>query len=518
VNAADAAALTSDPIWRAAELIPVAGGNLAAVREAADIVDEVSREAVAPIVDITATVGIKEFAPVDGAIQLQPLIDARPGIAAASDSLSSADKRARAIATDGLIAPVADAVLRLQTTVAEAAVLVDTVDRAATLLPPMMGADGARNYVLLFQNPAELRATGGIPGALAQLTVVDGAISLTQQASSADFPRAPASVLELPLETRALYGDITGRYIQDVNLTPQFQLTGPLAAEMWRQQFGVEVDGVMSLDPVVLSYLLRATGPINLPTGDVLTSDNAVQLLLSDVYARYPDPRAQDLFFAAAAAAVFDAVASGSLQPVPLLDALVQAGSENRLLVWSAHEDEQSQLAETSLAGGLPVSDGKTERIGVYFNDATGSKMGTYLQTQVDTGLAVCRSDGLTQLDVAITLTNTAPADAATSLPAYVTGGGNFGVTPGNIKVITNVYGPTGSANLGVVRDGTELEHHATTDSGYPVSAVTIELAPGESVTFTSRFLAESTSVKKVVIQKTPEININPVGKVDISC
>jgi hypothetical protein len=517
-NASDAAALTSDPVWRAVEIIPVLGVNLTAVREAAGIVDDVSRNAIARIVGVSATVGVGEFAPVNGAVQLQPLIDAQPGLAAAAVVVDSADRRAQAIDTDATIGLVTKAVTKLQDTLSEATVVVDTVDRAATLLPSMMGASGDRNYLLLFQNPAELRATGGIPGAVAQLTVSGGAISLTQQASSGDFPMAPSPVAELPLETRALYGDITGQYIQDVNLTPQFPISATLAAEMWRQRFGVQVDGVMSVDPVALSYLLRATGPITLQTGDVLTSDNAVKLLLTDVYSRYPDTRAQDAFFAAAASAVFNAVATGAADPSKMLDALTQAGDEHRLLVWSANPGEQAELAETTIAGALPVSDAKTDRIGVYLNDATGSKMGTHLQTKIDTGRKVCRADGLPQSDVQITLTNTAPADAATSLPEYVTAGGAYGVTPGNIKLIVNIYGVPGSANLGLTRDGVEFAHHSTTDSGYPVSAVEVELAPGQSTTLVSSFLSSERNNARIVIQKTPEVNISPIGEVDLIC
>jgi hypothetical protein len=517
-KASEAAALTSDPVWRAVETFPLVGPNLAAVREAADIVDAVARDAVAPIVGISATVGLDKFAPVDGAVQLKPLIDAQPGLAAAAKALKAADKRARAIDTDDVVGVVASAVVKLRDTVSQATVVVDTVDRAAKLLPPMMGAGGERNYVLLFQNPAELRATGGIPGALAQLTVSGGAIALTRQASSGDFSTAQSPVAELPLETRGLYGDITGRFIQDVNLTPQFPLTASLAVEMWRQRFGVQVDGVMSVDPVALSYLLRATGPITLQTGDVLTSDNAVQVLLTDVYSRYPDTRAQDAFFAAAASAVFSAVATGAVDSSKMLDALTQAGDEHRLLVWSRNPGEQAELAETTIAGGLPVSDTKTDRIGVYFNDATGSKMGTHLQTQIDTGRKVCRADGLPRSDVEITLTNTAPVDAATSLPEYVTGGGAYGVTPGNIKVVVNIYGMPGSANLGLTRDGIEFAHHSTTDSGYPVSAVEVELAPGQTTTLVSSFLGSKRSNAQIVIQKTPEVNISTVGEVDLSC
>jgi len=517
-RASEAATLTSDPIWRAAEVIPYLGGNLTAVREAAGILDDVSRDAITPIVDVAASVGIDSFAPVNGAIPLQPLVDAQPAVASAADALAAANRRASDIDKDQTLPVIADAITTLQTTVDKAATAVDAVSRAAVLLPPMMGAEGDRNYLLLFQNPAELRATGGIPGALAQLTVSNGAISLTRQASSADFPKTATPVLELPVETRGLYGDITGKYIQDVNLTPQFPLTAELAREMWRQQFGVEVDGVLSVDPVVLGYLLKATGPITLPTGDVLTSDNAVSLLLSDVYARYPNPRDQDAFFAAAAASVFDAVAGGRFEPAALLRVLGRAGDEHRLLVYSAHADEQERLSETTLAGGLPVSDSKTARIGVYLNDATGSKMGTYLESHISTGVVVCRNDGRPQLGVQITMTNRAPADAGTSLPGYVTGEGAFGVPPGNIRVNVGVYGVPGSTNLGLTRDGMDLPSHVTTDSGYPVSAIGIELAPGESTTFIASFLAENVGTDTIVIQKTPEVNIFPVGKVDLSC
>src|SRR5690606_257909 len=122
----------------------------------------------------------------------------------------------------------------------EAAGSLAAVERAAKLVPVMLGAEGPRNYVLLFQNPAELRSTGGIPGALALIHTENGRIDLAAQASSSDFPHYDAPVLELSSETRGLYGDITGEYIQDVNLTPEFPLSAQLAREMWRLQFGVE--------------------------------------------------------------------------------------------------------------------------------------------------------------------------------------------------------------------------------------------------------------------------------------
>ncbi|WP_166874685.1 DUF4012 domain-containing protein [Salinibacterium sp. ZJ450] len=523
-HAASAVSLTGDPVWRAAELLPWVGGNLTAVREVAGIVDQLATDAIDPLVSMAGSIGVDQFKPVDGAIALQPLLDAQPAVSQADVAVKAALQRTRSIDTDGTVDVVSAAVVELEGVVGEAESVTDAINRAVTLLPAALGADGPRNYLMLFQNPAEPRSGGGIPGALAMLHTEGGAIELTEQASSSDFPHFDEPVLPLPIETEGLYGSIVGEYIQNVTLTPHFAMSGALAQEMWRLQYGTTVDGVISVDPVALSYLLRATGPITLATGDVLTSDNAVQLLLSDVYARYEDPAMQDLFFAAAAAAVFDTVASGQGDPVKLISALAQAGQERRLLVWSSAPEEQAVLEGTTLAGELPVSgdagasDATSEWFGVYLNDATGSKMGMHLDVQLGAGQVTCRQDGRPHYAIDVTLTNTAPADAATSLPEYVTGGGWFGVTPGHIKSLVAVYGPTDSQNLGLFVNGVTAEAHPTTDDGHPVTLKEVELVPGESVTLRAMFLGAAEFDGDIWIDATPFVNRNLTQELAITC
>ncbi|UOE44317.1 DUF4012 domain-containing protein [Agromyces larvae] len=211
-----------------------------------------------------------------------------------------------------LIGPIAEARDELVALLADTGAIVDALDRATRLLPAVLGADGPRNILLLIQNNAELRSTGGVPSALALIHAEGGALSLAAQADSGDTGRFDPIVTELPVESRALWGNNPARYMQDVAFLPQFPLGAPIAREMWRQRFGVEPDLVVALDPVVLSHVLEATGPVTMSTGDVLEAGTVVQRLLADVYARYPNPADQDAFFAGAAAAVFEAVAGGS--------------------------------------------------------------------------------------------------------------------------------------------------------------------------------------------------------------
>jgi len=503
-HAAEAAALTSDPIWRAAEVIPWVGPNLTVMRELSSTVDTVSRFGIGPLTSLAGSIGLSDFKPVDGKVNLQPLLDAQPPLAEASVSVGDAITRVRAIDASGSVQPLVDARQKLLGSLLEASSGLTVLNKAAQLMPAMLGADGARNYLVLFQNNAELRATGGIPGAMALVQTDGGSMTLAQQTSASSFPKYPAPVVELPQDTRSLYGDNTAQYMQDVNFTPNFALSGRIAREMWNRQYGAQVDGVISLDPIALSYLLKATGPIDLPTGDQLTSDNAVQLLLVDVYARYENPADQDAFFASAAAAVFGKIATGNLEPQTLISALAESGDENRILIWSSHEEDQAVLADTTLAGGLPVSDEAKQNFGVYFNDRTTAKMDPYLKVSIAAGQAVCRNDGLPHNSIQVTLTNTAPADAGSVLPDYVTGGGQFGIPAGNISTYISTYGAPGLYNLGVARDGARIPYKSATELDYGVSQVELELAPGESTVLDFQYLGDVPSERPVTVQHTP--------------
>ena len=86
-----------------------------------------------------------------------------------------------AIDTTPLAPQIAAPVQELDAKIGRAARLADRASRAVRLLPPMLGADGTRRYLFLFQNNAEIRATGGIPGAFALLTADDGRLRLGQQ-------------------------------------------------------------------------------------------------------------------------------------------------------------------------------------------------------------------------------------------------------------------------------------------------------------------------------------------------
>jgi hypothetical protein len=518
-NAASARSLTGDPIWGAAQHTPFFGPNLRAVREVSVIVDDVARGAVKPVAGVVGGLGKDAFTPKDGKVDLAPIERAQPAVAEATATLTSSEEAADAIDTSGTLSPVTNAVDQLRNALSSVSQQAGLANRVVQLAPAMLGHEGDRKYLLLFQNNAELRAGGGIPGAVALLDVQDGRIHLENQAAGSSFGPYEDSVLPLSQQTVGLYGSITGQFMQDVTLTPRFDVSAELAREMWKQKFGDQVDGVIAMDPVTLAYILKATGPVQLPTGDTLTSDNAVKLLLSDVYAKYTDPALQDVFFASAASAVFDKVSSGGFDAKQFIAGLTQAAGENRLRLWSATDSEQRRIVGTAVAGDLPTETAQMREFGVYLNDATGAKMDYYLDKTVAVGSAVCRSDGRPTSVIDITLKSTAPADAATRLPEYVTGGGYFGVEPGKVRTNVLVYAPKGEIYVDATQDGKPAGVQPATDGDHPVVQTQVLLSPGQTTTIRVTFLGEARNAKAAVqADSTPGVRQTAVQPAAFQC
>jgi hypothetical protein len=484
-HASAAQSAAHDFLWSAAEQLPGMGPNLSAVRTIADSIDALSWQTLPPLVELSADMDPAKIAPKDGAIDLAPLIEAKPEVDKAISAIESLRTLIGGIDTSRLMPQLAGAVAELDAKLDKVHGLAVTAQKAVTLLPPMLGADGKRTYLVVFQNLAELRATGGIYGAYAVVTADRGAVSLVKQgATSGDIPVFDPPVTQLPAEESALYTERPAMWAMDVNMSPDFPTGARLIRDMYRHTFGVEVDGVIATDPVALSEVLDGTGPVALPNGDSLDAQSVVTYLLAEAYQQAEDPadvnKVSDQIFAQAAKATFTALVSGQGSSAKVLEGLQTAASQRRLLVWSDMETEQKLLATTVLGGVLPQDDGGRPLVGVFLNDGTGGKMDYYLRQKVTLDAVGCRPDGTAVLQAKLSLTSTAPKSG---LPEYVTGlamGGDY-VTRTNVMIFT----PTGGKIESATANGDRVFLAGGIEKGRRVGILTVDLKPGESADIT---------------------------------
>jgi hypothetical protein len=359
-------------------------------------------------------------------------------------------------------------------------------ERVARLLPTLLGAETPRRYLVLFQNLAEVRASGGMPGAFVVIEADKGAISIVGQGSAAGLLQTfTEPVLPLGEDAEELYTERLGTYPANINLTPHFPTTAQLAREMYRVRTGLTVDGVLATDPVALSYLLKAMGPVPMPSGPPLTADTAVRMLLSQVYAGSLSSAQQDAYFATAARATFDALTRRPGDPRGLATQLMRAAAERRVLFWSGNPDEQEALAGTTLSGVLPDDDGAKPGVGLFLNDGSGAKLSYYLTQSAEVTAGDCTDDGRRELSVKVTLGSTAPASG---LSKSVLGLGLSG-DPYTVRTNLMVFSPTGGSIADAYLDGAPLPVGSGFERGRQVAVATIDLPPGTHKTFSVTLL-----------------------------
>lgn len=503
---------SDNPAWTLGASLPFIGPNLAAVSEVARTADDVARLAVSPLVEVYGGLDWQTVSPSNLSLHLEPLQAAAPTLKSSAYAVSASAERLHNIDKGGLFPGIADPLRNAEDRLTQVQGALTAAADASSISPAMLGSNGARNYLLIIQNNAEARSSGGIPGALAVITLDSGKLALGEQSSAWEVG-AMSPNISIDPQQQQIFTSRLGKYMQDVNLTPDFPTAASTARAMWERKTGQRVDGVISIDPVTLSYILHATGPVTLNGPELatvtasglpteLTGDNVVPTLLADVYAKIRDPQLQDAYFAGVAKEIFSALSTGKGEASTVITGVIRGTTEGRVLVWSADAAEQSVIHKYRLSGSISGPSISPAQYGVYFNDGTGAKMDYYVKRAVQL-IKECPADGYEQTRVRITSTNTAPLDAVTSLPEYVTGGGVFGVSPGSVRTNIVAYGPAQANVESATQDGEKIPLAPYLHGDRPVGVVSQQLAPGESKTVEFTFA-------KIVQHVEPNVVVTP--------
>ena len=125
---------------------------------------------------------------------------------------------------------------------------------------------GPQTYLLLMANNAEMRAGSGNFLEVGALNAQDGHLQLATSSQTSNIPVPPGKVTATG-DLEARWGWLKpGQDWRNLGFTPQFDVNGPLAAQMWEAETGQHVDGVIAVDVETLHQILLVTGPSRCPT------------------------------------------------------------------------------------------------------------------------------------------------------------------------------------------------------------------------------------------------------------
>ena len=485
---------THGPHWWVAARVPWVSDQVVPLRVAGEAVGAVAEDALRPLAELDDLEALAGPQFDGGRIDPYVLEPYRPALTRASAALTEQGEALESVDLSGTVEPLREPFEDLGDQVETLRDLVDGARVTAELLPTMLGADGERRYVVVVQNNAEPRATGGLPGAFLELTVDDGRFALGDYKTAQEL-EVRDGVAPLTADEERIYTYRMAFYPHDANLTPEFPRTAELVSAFWTDETGQAVDGVLSIDPIALGWMIEGASPIDV-AGVEITSANLASLMLNEAYFLFDDPDAQDVFFLRAAGALFSSIASGQTASLGGVERAIDA---RRFLVWSARDDEQEILEGTSASGTFL---GDADVLGVFLNDGSGSKIGYYVDTELTVTDRLCTDGTLEGQEVELTLTHTFDGDVD-GLPAYVTGLPQF-VPAGEFHVNVVVYPAAGTEAVAVVRDGDNTEVASDTHDGRAMSQKRVVLEPGARTTLT--YTLEATDDARV----PPRIVLTP--------
>ena len=470
---------TTGPLWSVLTHVPVFGDDAEGVRALTQSLDTVAARGVEPLI---GTVDEVDGISAGGRVDLDKVTALQDPVTRARAAFRDGYAAVADLDSSGYAGPLQGRFNTYVDQVGDLSRALGSAQKATEILPDFLGADGPRTYLLVFQNNAEIRATGGLPGSWAQVRAKDGKAEIVRQGTAAEFPRRDTPILPLSAGELEVYSDLLGVYFQDANFTPDFPRAAELMSARWEEKYAEPLDGVISLDPVALSYLLKGTGPV--AVGDVtLTPENAVEELLNKPYLEQGTAQ-QDEFFAQAAKAIFAAATGDLAAPLDFVRGLARAADEDRFRLASFIPTEAEQLATTQVVGALPQDDGTKPRVFVGLNDATASKMSYYLRYRATVEARSC-SGGIQTLSGSMSLTQTITSAKAEQLPESVTGGGDYGTDRGSQLVAVRIYGPTGGDVTDIKVDGAAVDVPPVQLNNRPVATLVALMSGPDDVLIT---------------------------------
>lgn len=466
--------------------VPLAGRTVAAVR----VTTEAARSAVRAARDLLAVVEAEQLVRAGGVdpAALEQVADVLERGAA-----DAAGPVADLLAQPAGLLPgsVAEALRAAQ---AELALLPADLRRAAAAvraLRGVVGADRPRNLLVVLDNNAELRGTGGVVSVFAEAVARAGRVQVGAFRDVEEVADRPAEVTRVaaPADYRALWG----RYLADstlwknTNMSPDGPTSSAVLAAVAEASLGRRPDVVVRLDVRAIAAVLGATGPAVLADGTEVTQESTVERLLVRAYAAAPDDRLGQKARRAALRGVADAVlqrllGGGGVSAVDLGAALAQTARGRHLTVWSADPAEQAALVAGGLGGELRAGEGDLAAVTLQNfggGGGEGNKLDVYGRRQHSVRVTVGLDRALVEQE--ISLRNAAPARG---LPAYVAGLRTPGVANGLVTVAL----PRGAALLGFTREGAPVRTGRLDEGDHQVLTDTVSLPPGTTATWVLRY------------------------------
>jgi len=240
---------------------------------------------------------------------------------------------------------------------------IETLQSTQDMLPVlgyMLGTSVDRRYLVVFQNDAELRPTGGFIGSFAVVDIGNGEVKKIDAPGGGSYDLQGSLMQELS-SPQPLHLINAKWEFQDANWSPDFPSSARKLLWFHEKSGGPTSEGVIAINVSVLESLLRLTGPIAMEEyGITLDAGNVRHELQMQVEHKYDRIENQPKKIIADLAPL---VLSRVLEvvkerPLDVVSTFSDSLTKKEMQVYLRDEDMQKRVTDFGWAGEMRATDG----------------------------------------------------------------------------------------------------------------------------------------------------------------
>ena len=150
------------------------------------------------------------------------------------------------------------------------------------LLTQILNSSTPRNFLLILQDPYQLRPSGGIISSAVTFSLVDNHLTNFQSFSLTDISSKQTGQIELPPLLQTLTGQTNKNFV-DINYNPDFPSTATETSRFFTNFFDFKPDAIFYLNISSLSNLLQEVGEIIINDQPITADSLKANLLQQDI-------------------------------------------------------------------------------------------------------------------------------------------------------------------------------------------------------------------------------------------
>ncbi len=260
------------------------------------------------------------------------------------------------------------------------------------ILEDLLGKNGPRKYLFLFQNNQEIRATGGFIGSYGLLNVKNGKI---EKFFIEGIFNPDGQLKDNIIPPRPIQKISKAWSLHDSNWWPDFPKSAEKAMVFYEKTGGPTVDGVIAITPDVLKKLLKITGPIYLSQYDIyISNDNFLKMLQTEVEIGYDkNENRPKKILGTLSQIILKKIfqAENMKETIKIIPVLLESLKEKDILIYSKNNDLEKIIISQGWGG--KIKETQKDYLNVINSNINGYKTDGVIKQKIKQMVSV-RSDG----------------------------------------------------------------------------------------------------------------------------